>query len=82
MRTTLTLEPDVARALEQMRKQRGLTLKRAVNEALRKGLEVARRPAAARKRFRTKTADHGPPLVGNLDDIAGVLALVEGEGFK
>ena len=82
MRTTLTLEPDVARGLEQLRKQRGLTLKQAVNETLRKGLEAARRPASARKRFRTTAVDHGRPLIGNLDDVASVLALIEGEGFK
>ena len=82
MRTTLTLEPDVARGLEEMRKRRGLTLKQAANEVLRKGLEAARRPVRRRKRFHTRTADHGRSLIGNLDNVAEALALAEGENFQ
>lgn len=38
MRTTLTLEPDVALRLKRRMKERKITLKQAVNEALRRGL--------------------------------------------
>jgi hypothetical protein len=46
MRTTLTLEADVARTLTALVRRRKTTLKRAVNEALRAGLglESARSP--------------------------------------
>lgn len=44
MRTTLTLEYDVARRLEQERKQSGKGLKDLVNEALRFGLGIAGKP--------------------------------------
>ena len=81
MRTTLTLDPDVARALEQVRKQRGVSLKRAVNEALRKGLERGKR-RPARKRFVTRSVDHGRPILGSFDDIASVLAHLEEEHVK
>jgi hypothetical protein len=37
MRTTLTLDEDVAALLERVRSQRSLGLKQAVNEALRRG---------------------------------------------
>ena len=40
MRTTLTLEPDVARRLRKKMADKKLTLKQAVNEALRAGLET------------------------------------------
>ncbi len=40
MRTTLTLEPDVARKLRKKMTEKKLTLKQAVNEALRAGLET------------------------------------------
>ena len=39
MRTTLTLDDDVAAILERLRKSRDATLKNLVNEALRRGLE-------------------------------------------
>jgi hypothetical protein len=38
VRTTLTLDDDVARLLERVRKRRGITLKELVNKALREGL--------------------------------------------
>jgi hypothetical protein len=37
MRTTLTLDDDVAAALERLRRSRRIGLKRLVNEALRRG---------------------------------------------
>jgi hypothetical protein len=82
MRTTLTLEPDVAHALERLRKNKRLTLKQAVNQALRQGLRAPKKSGGPRKRFRTRAVDHGRPLVGNLDDIAGVLSVVEDEAFQ
>ena len=82
MRTTLTLDPDVARSLERIRKQRGVSLKQAVNEALRKGLTAGKRTPARRKRFVTRTVDHGRPLLGSLDDIAAVLAHLDEERTK
>ena len=82
MRTTLTLEPDVAHALERLRKSKRLTLKQAVNEALRRGLGSPKKSNAPRKRFRTSSVDHGRPLVGNFDDISGILSVVEDEAFK
>jgi hypothetical protein len=41
MRTTLTLEPDVAEKLRQRMSREQISLKRAVNEALRAGLTKA-----------------------------------------
>jgi ribbon-helix-helix CopG family protein len=39
MRTTLTLDDDVAAILERLRKSRDASLKDLVNEALRRGLK-------------------------------------------
>jgi hypothetical protein len=43
MRTTLTLDPDVAQKLKRRMADRKLTLKDAVNQALRAGLAVEER---------------------------------------
>lgn len=40
MRTTLTLDPDVAQKLKRRMAEKKLTLKEAVNQALRAGLAV------------------------------------------
>lgn len=78
----MTLDDDVAAALERARKQNDASLKEVVNQALRKGLpELARRPRR-RKRFRTKPLSLGKCLVPSLDNIARVLAIAEGETFK
>jgi hypothetical protein len=44
MRTTLTLEPDVAKRLELEMRRSGKSLKTTVNEALRLGLGLGGKP--------------------------------------
>jgi len=58
MRTTLTLERDVAERLRQEMRRTGRGLKAIVNEALRLGLGGAGRPARA-ARFTVKARDLG-----------------------
>lgn len=59
MRTTLTLEPDVADLVKSLMRDRGLSFKDAVNTAIRAGL----RPAKSDKIARTPTFDLGTPTV-------------------
>jgi hypothetical protein len=59
MRTTLTLEPDVAALVRRAMRERGLSFKQAVNEAIRAGLA----PAEGGEPFRTPTRDMGAPMV-------------------
>jgi hypothetical protein len=83
MRTTLSLEKDVAVALERLRKSRRLGLKPLVNEALRRGLEqMAAPPRPPHTPFRTRTASLGRCLAGNVDNVAELLAVAEGESHK
>jgi hypothetical protein len=82
MRTTLTLDDDVAALLEEVRKAQGLSLKEAVNAALRSGLSQLTTPNQRRRRFRTREVDLGRCLIGNLDDVAEALATGEGEAFR
>jgi len=42
MRTTLTLDPDVLALVQKAMRERGLSFKRAVNEAIRNGLAPTR----------------------------------------
>ena len=82
MRTTLTLDPDVAAALERVRKSCGLGLKETVNEAMRHGLAQIEKRSQARRAFRTPTVDLGECLIGNVDDVSAALAYAEGEDHK
>lgn len=82
MRTTMTLDHDVAARLAQVAKKRKQPLKTVVNAALRAGLAELDRPEAARAQFRTTGFALGPSLVGSLDDVEGALARVEGERHR
>ncbi len=82
MRTTLTLDDDVAVLLERVRKARQLGLKEAVNEALRHGLKEMTTPSQPRKVSQTRSVSLGRCLLGNLDDVSEALAIAEGEDFR
>jgi hypothetical protein len=82
MRTTLTIDDDVAVALERMRKSRDASLKEVVNDVLRRGLRDINAPQKPRRAFRTRSVDLGEPRMPDLDNIAEVLAVAEGEGFR
>lgn len=82
MRTTLTIEPDVAAEIEQRRRDNGTSLKGEINELLRLGLGQARETQPKRGRYRVEPMDLGKCYFDNLDDIHDVLAQVEGEDYK
>jgi len=79
MRTTLTLDDDVAAVLNRLRRMRKVSLKQLVNDALRAGLQQLSVPKRQRKLYRTPAVSIGRCLVGSLDDVADVLAVAEGE---
>ena len=82
MRTTLTIDDDLAALLTRLRRDRQTALKPLVNEALRRGLaEMVRKPTR-KTPFQTRAVDLGRPLVDNVDNIAEVLAKIEGEEFR
>lgn len=82
MRTTLTIDDDVAAALERLRKSHDMSLKAAVNDVLRRGLRDINEPKKPRKRFRTRSVNLGGSKIGSLDNIGEVLAILEGETYR
>jgi len=83
MRTTLTLDDDVASQLEQLRAESGRTLKDVVNQALRLGLQALDDPPPGDATpYRTPSESLGGCTVGSLDDVAEALAAAEGETFR
>jgi hypothetical protein len=82
MRTTLTIDDDVAKLLLRVQQSKKASLKSVVNDALRQGLVRMLSPSAPRRKFETPTANLGSCLLGNVDDVAEALAVAEGEGFR
>jgi hypothetical protein len=81
MRTTLSLDDDVAVLIERARAKGAGSLKEVVNEALRRGLRQMEEPEPERPRYVTTSSDLGRCFVGTLDDVAEALAVAEGEDF-
>ena len=59
MRTTLTLDDDVAAAVKALARSSGETFKAVVNEVMRRGLMTGEKPALEREPFRVDSAPRG-----------------------
>jgi hypothetical protein len=78
MRTTLTLDDDVAVKLREVSRRAGRPFREIVNETLRRGL-VSRRVAAQRQSFRIAACDLGDLKPGlSLDNVAELIEHAEG----
>jgi hypothetical protein len=82
MRTTITLEDDVAASLKRLGKTRRLKFKALLNLVLREGIKSMSGPARKRQIFQTRSVDLGPCRTANVDNVAEVLAIAEGESFR
>lgn len=79
MRTTLTLDDDVAALLKRAMAREKKSLKQQINDALRAGLSAS---PPKRRRHRTQTFDGGPCLIGSVLSVSEALAVAEGEDFR
>jgi hypothetical protein len=78
MRTTLTLDDDVAAKLKAESRRAGRPFREIVNETLRRGL-ASRRVAAQRQAFKITARDLGDLRLGlSLDNVAELIEHVEG----
>lgn len=76
MRTTVEFETDTARAIEQLRRERGIGVSEAVNELVRRGL-LPRPPA---RRFRQRTAQLGIRI--DISNVAEALDALDGPAAR
>ena len=76
MRTTVTLDDDVAAAVQQLRRERGVGVSEALNGLARAGLTVKRAPQA----FRQRSVRIG--LKVDVTNVAEALDLLEGPGAR
>ncbi|HUR47997.1 MAG TPA: hypothetical protein VMY88_00505 [Acidimicrobiales bacterium] len=72
MRTTITLDADAEQIVRRRMRERGMTFKEAVNDAIRSGVAAS----AERQPFRTETAAMGESRV-NLDRALQIAADLE-----
>jgi len=82
MRTTITLDDDVAVLVERLRRERDQPFKVIVNDALRKGLREMNARSTSRKSFATRSVDLGRCRFADVDNVAEVLAVAEGDSTR
>lgn len=73
MRTTLTLDPDVAALLKKAVARGDQTFKDVVNSALRKGLEASEPAAKPKRRFVQRLWPNGGGVVPSPQEIKKLL---------
>lgn len=73
MRTTVTLDDDVAAEVARLRRRRRIGVSEAVNELVRAGMSTK----TTRAPFRQRTVEFD--LLVNVDDVAEVLELLDDE---
>ena len=79
MRTTLTIEDDLAARLEEVSQRQGMSFKQAVNDAIRKGLA----PSGGRRTLDLPSFSCGGPLPGiDLDKALQLDAMLENEYLR
>ncbi|MDQ6910173.1 MAG: ribbon-helix-helix protein, CopG family [Actinomycetota bacterium] len=76
MRTTVQFDTDIARAVDQLRRERGLGVSEAVNELIRRGL-LRREPVEP---FRQPTRPVGLKI--DVSNVVEVLDLLEGDDSR
>ena len=74
MRTTVTLDPDVEAKLRAVMRERGVSFKAAINDAIRTGLSA---PAVEARRFRVKAVPLGARF--NIDKALAIAGEMEDE---
>ncbi|MBO0802090.1 MAG: hypothetical protein J2P25_03315 [Nocardiopsaceae bacterium] len=83
MRTTVTLDDDLAVRLEDYRRRFGESFKRALNHALRVGLGQLEGEAEVTHEIRrTEPLPLGRRIGGSIDNVAEALAIAENEDFR
>jgi plasmid stability protein len=82
MRTTLTLDDDVAAKLKAESRRAGRSFREVVNETLRRGL-MSQRATSPRQPFAVVARDLGDLQPGlALDNVAALIEQTEGSSFR
>jgi hypothetical protein len=83
MRTTLTLDDDIAVQLAKIREERKMSLRDAVNVSMRMGLTLMIKPPHVRKEIcKTPVFHASRALIGDLTSTTEMLAVAEGEDYR
>lgn len=82
LRATLTIEPDNAARLNRLRKERDLSFKEIVNNALREGLDKLENASRTRKPFRIRVFHGAKPRFNSPEELKELIDEIQWEEDK
>ena len=82
MRTTLTLDDDVAAMLRKLQEEEGKPFKDIVNDVLRLGMLRIESPNRELPHYSTPEIEAGPCRYPDLDNVSDVLSVAEREDYS
>jgi hypothetical protein len=83
MRTTLTVDDDLAIELQRIQAETGRAWKQVVNDVLRAGLRGRQHDLQrSRESRRTKGVRLGEPRIGDISNVHEVLSISEGDARR
>lgn len=81
MRTTIAIDDDILKQIEDIAAREGRTRRDVLNDTLRRGIQSINRVDRP-ERFESTSKDLGRCLIPSIDDISEALAMAEGENFE
>jgi hypothetical protein len=81
MRTTLTLDPDVAALLKKRVAKGDVSFKQAVNDAMRRGLADDQAQAKPKKRYVLKPGTPGGGFLVDINDNGALAEMMDREDY-
>jgi hypothetical protein len=82
MRTTITLDDDVAAMIQTLQTREGKSFKQMVNDLLRKGLLSDKGTGESKQQYSTPLLSAGECRFPDLDNVAEVLSVAENEDYR
>lgn len=79
MRTTITIDDDIAVRIERLRTGQRKSLKAVINDVLRRGLTADDQVREPRADYHTRTVNTGRCRLPNLDNVSEALDFAEGD---
>lgn len=81
MRTTLTIDDDVLKQIEETAAREKRSRRDVLNEILRRGIQAKSSTQGSGEGEKTTPHDLGRPLVSSIDNVAETLSVAEGDNF-
>lgn len=82
MRTTITVDDDLLKQIDEIARREKRSRRDVLNELLRYGIDARAAAATAKTPYRTEPKDLGRCLLPSIDAVRDALAVAEGDDYS